>query len=449
MLKNLIMEIEVIGLGGYSNVIPNMTALRIDNDVIIIDAGIDVDKISQFNERESLGEIPLEKLYEIEAIPDDRILEKYRDKIRAIIITHGHLDHAGALPILAKKYKVPIYATPYTYGIIKSLFEDYGIEFSKNLKMIPPNYSINLTKNETIDFIYSTHSIPHTVMINIRTKKGNILFSSDFKFDNYPIIGKRPNYEKLREIGKEGVILLITETVRADEESKTPSEIVAKYMLYDVLFSLDTGGIIVTTFASHIARLKSIIEIAYELGRQPIMIGRSLYKYTSIAEELGMYKFSEACKIYGDAKDYPKVLKTVSKNKEDYLLIVTGHQGEPRSVLDRMAKNQLPFNFENTTVIFSNNVIPTPINEANRKILEERLKRRRAHIIKDVHVSGHAKTEDHRILLKLLNPEYIIPCHGNAMKKAAYYNNIAEEFGYVLGEDIFMLEDGQNKKIIL
>jgi len=220
-------------------------------------------------------------------------------------------------------------------------------------------------------------------------------------------------------------------------------------MLYDVLFSLETEGIIVTTFSSHISRLKSIIEIAYELGREPVMVGRSLERYTRIAEELGLYKFSEVCKIYGNPKDFPKVLKEISQKKEEYLLIVTGHQGEPGSVLSRMAKDQLPFNFENTTVVFSNNVIPTPINEANRKILEERLKRKKAHIIKDVHVSGHAKTEDHRMLLKMLNPEYIIPSHGNALKKAAYYNNVAEEFGYMLGEDVFMLEDGQSKKIIL
>jgi len=442
------MEIEVIGIGGYSNVIPNMTAVRIDDDIIIIDAGIDVDKISQFEDRETLGEISIEKLYEIEAIPDDRVLEKYKDKIKAIIITHGHLDHSGAVPLISKKYDVPIYVTPFTYGVVRDLFKDYGIEMSKNIKMITPNSSIELNKI-TIDFIHSTHSIPHTVMVNIRTEKGNIVFSSDFKFDNFPIIGKRPNYNKIREIGEEGVLLLITETVRAEEESKTPSEIVAKYMLYDVLFSLETEGIIVTTFSSHISRLKSIIEIAYELGREPVMIGRSLARYTSIAEELGLYKFSDSCKIYGNPRDFPKVLKEISQKKEEYLLIVTGHQGEPGAVLSRMAKDQLPFDFENTTVVFSNNVIPTPINEANRKILEERLRRKKAHIIKDVHVSGHAKTEDHRILLKMLNPEYIIPSHGNALKKAAYYNNIAEEFGYTLGEDVFMLEDGQSKKIII
>lgn len=446
MLKNFYMDIELLAIGGYSNVIPNMSGVRIDDELILIDMGIDVDKLAQFGERENIENLSLEKLYEIEAIPDDRILEKYRDKIKAIIITHAHLDHCGAIPFLIKKYNVPVYLTPYTYEIVKSLFEDYEIDLPKNVKKISPNSSIDLSEKIKINFISSTHSIPQSLMIDIETKKGHIIFSGDFKFDNFPIIGKRPNYEKLKSIGKENVILLVVESIRADEESKTPSEIVAKYMLYDVLFSLETEGIIVTTFASHIARLKSIIEIAYELGRKPVLIGRSLYKYTKAAENIGLYNFSEVCEIYGNSKDYPKVLKDISNKKQEYLLIVTGHQGEPGSVLDRLAKDQLPFNFENTTVIFSNNVIPTPINEANRKILEERLKRKKVHIIKDVHVSGHAKSEDHRILLKLLNPEYIIPNHGNILKKAAYYN-IAEDFGYTMGQDLFMLEDGQSKTI--
>ncbi|MEM1687984.1 MAG: RNase J family beta-CASP ribonuclease [Nanopusillaceae archaeon] len=441
------MDIELLAIGGYSHVIPNMSGIRIDDEIVLIDMGIDVDKLAQFGEREDIENLSLEKLYEIEAIPDDRILEKYQDKIKAILITHAHLDHCGAIPFLIKKYNdIPIYMTPYTYEVVKSLLEDYEISSSKNIKKISPNSSIEISEKVKINFISSTHSIPQPLMIDIETKNGHIVFSGDFKFDNFPIIGKRPNYEKLKNIGKENVILLVVESIRADEESKTPSEIVAKYMLYDVLFSLETEGIIVTTFASHIARLKSIIEIAYELGRKPILIGRSLYKYTKAAENVGLYNFSEACEIYGNSRDYPKILKEVSNKKQEYLLIVTGHQGEPGSVLDRLAKDQLHFNFENTTVIFSNNVIPTPINEANRKILEERLKRKKVHIIKDVHVSGHAKSEDHRILLKLLNPEYVIPNHGDISKKAAYYS-IAEDFGYTMGSDLFMLEDGQSKKI--
>ncbi|MEM5806541.1 MAG: MBL fold metallo-hydrolase, partial [Candidatus Aenigmatarchaeota archaeon] len=251
------MDIELLAIGGYSNVIPNMSGVRIDDELILIDMGIDVDKLAQFGERENIENLSLEKLYEIEAIPDDRILEKYRDKIKAIIITHAHLDHCGAIPFLIKKYNVPVYLTPYTYEIVKSLFEDYEIDLPKNVKKISPNSSIDLSEKIKINFISSTHSIPQSLMIDIETKKGHIIFSGDFKFDNFPIIGKRPNYEKLKSIGKENVILLVVESIRADEESKTPSEIVAKYMLYDVLFSLETEGIIVTTFASHIARLKS------------------------------------------------------------------------------------------------------------------------------------------------------------------------------------------------
>lgn len=435
------MEIELYALGGYSEIGANMTGIRINDKIILIDMGINVDKIVQFGEREDIYSIPIEKLYEIEAIPNDRLID--REKVKAIIITHAHLDHVGAVTFLASKYNCPIYATHYTAEIIRSLEEDSGNLIANDIKKISPNSSIEIDGIK-INLINSTHSIPQTVMVDIETPKGHILYSSDFKFDNYPILGKRTNIEKLKKIGNEGVLLLITETTRADEESKSPSEIIAKYMLYDVLFSLDSEGIIVTTFSSHIARLKSLIEIAYEMGRKPILVGRSLAKYTEAAENISLYNFSEAAEIYGDAKDFPKILKKVNENKKDYLLIVTGHQGEPGSVLDRMAKDQLPFDFNNTTVIFANNVIPHPINEANRKILEERLKRKGARIIKDVHVSGHAKAEDHRILLRLLNPEYIIPTHGDIRKRASYYN-IVSEYGYTLGEDIFLLEDGQSK----
>jgi len=437
------MEIEIIAVGGYEEIGANMTAIRIDDTVILIDMGLYVDKIVSFGERENINEIPVQKLYEIGAIPDDRILEDLKDKVKAIVISHAHLDHVGATHILAPKYNAPIYASPYTVEILRSLEEDAGIVIPNKVKKISPNSKIKVN-GITINFISTTHSIPQTVMIDIETKKGHIIYSSDFKFDNFPLIGKRPDYDKLKSIGDEGVIALIVETTRADEESKSPSEIIAKYMLYDVLSSVDTDGIIVTTFASHIARLKSLVEISYELDRKPIFIGKSLGKYLKAAEKLGLYNFSEVSEIYDNASIYPKVLENIMKEREKYLLIVTGHQGEPGSVLDRLAKDQLPWDFNNTTVIFANNVIPYPINEANRKLLEERLRRKGAHIIKDVHVSGHAKSEDHRMLLKLLRSEYIFPMHGTITKRAAYVE-LAEEHGYNLGENIFLLQNGQRK----
>jgi ribonuclease J len=438
------MEIELIPIGGYSYIGKNMSAIRIDDEIIIIDIGLNVDKISQFGEREDFIDKPMKELYELDIIPDDNILEKYKDKIKAIILTHAHLDHVGAVNFIAPKYNVPIYGSPYTIEIIKEQEKEYGIVLPNDLKKISPNSSIKISDKITINFINITHSIPQALMIDIQTNKGHIVFSGDFKFDNFPLIGKKPNIKKLREIGKEGVLLLITETTRADEESKSQSEIIEKYMLYDVLNSIDTKGIIITTFASHIARLKSIIDLGKEINRKVIFIGRSLGKYIKAAENIGLYNFSENSEIYSDARDFRKLFERLNKNKEEYLLVATGHQGEPGSVLDRLARGNFDFDLNDTTIIFANNIIPHPINEANRKILEERLKRKKANIIKDIHVSGHAKAQDHLTLIKMLNPEYIIPNHGDINKKASYYNIISEE-GYTLGEDIFFIEDYQSK----
>ncbi|MGC9079248.1 MAG: RNase J family beta-CASP ribonuclease [Nanopusillaceae archaeon] len=442
------MEIELIPIGGYSYIGKNMSAIRIDDEIIIIDIGLNVDKISQFGEREDFINKPIKELLDLDIIPNDSILEEYKNKVKAIVLTHGHLDHIGAVNFIAPKYNVPIYGSPYTIELVKMQEKEYGIILPNDLKKISPNSTVEISENIKIRFINMTHSIPQSLMIDIITKKGHIIFSGDFKFDNFPLLGKRPDYKKLKEIGNEDVLLLITETTRADEESKTQSEIIEKYMLYDVLRSIDTKGIFITTFSSHIARLKSIIDLAKEMNRKVVFVGRSLLRYIRAAEEIGLVNFSSEAEIYGDPRDYKKVFERVEKNKEEYIVVCTGHQGEPGSILDRIARGDIKFNLEDTTVIFANTVVPHPINEANRKILEERLKRKKASIIKDVHVSGHAKAQDHKMLIKMLNPEYIIPNHGDINKKASYYN-IVSSMGYTLGEDIFFVEDHQRKIFIV
>ncbi len=442
------MEIEIKAVGGYEEVGANLTALRIDDTVILIDMGLMVDKLTSLGEREDINSAPLSRLYELGAIPDDRVIENWRSKVKGIFISHAHLDHVGAAPFLAGRYSAPVYATPYTVRILKSLCEDAGIVLPNDIKQIPPNSRVKINDKIEVEMLHITHSIPQTAMIVVHTPEGAIVYAADFKFDNFPTIGKRPDYNRLKEIGKEGVIALITETTRADEESKSSSEVIAKYMLYDVLSSVEDEGLIVTTFASHIARLKSLVEIAGELDREVVFLGRSFGKYLPAAEELGFYNFSEVAQIYSNARDYPRVLKQVAKEKSKYMLIVTGHQGEPGSVLDRMAKDQLPWDFEGNTVVFANTVIPYPTNQANRQLLEERLKKRGAHLIKDVHVSGHAKAEDHRMLIRMLKPQYIFPMHGTIIKRAAYIN-IASEFGYELGEDIFLLQNSHSKVLKL
>ncbi len=443
------MEIEIKALGGYEEVGRNMTALRIDDEVIILDMGLHVDRIVSYGERDALQKLPLEKLYEIEALPDDRLIENWRDKVKGIFISHGHLDHVAGAPFLASKYKAPIYATPFTIEVLKFLAKDNGVTLPNPLKAVPPNSRVRVSDKIEVEFVYVTHSIPHSTIIVVHTPEGAIVYACDYKWDNHPLIGQTSNVKRLKEIAREEDILaLIVESTRVDEESKTPSEIIARYMLEDVLKSLeDTKAIIVTTFSSHIARLKSIFELAWEIDRIPVFLGRSLAKYIGVAEKLGFINFTEETDVLGNPKDIAQKLKEVQLQKDKYLLVVTGHQGEPGSVLDRMSREQLPWKWDKEdVVIFSSFVIPYPTNIANRQIIEQRLKHKGVHIIKDVHVSGHARKEDHRRLLRILKPKLIIPMHGEMHKRAAYVELAIEE-GYEFGKDVVLLQNGQSIKI--
>jgi len=193
------MEIEVIAVGGYEEIGANMTAIRVNDTTIIIDMGLHVDKIASFGERENVNNVPVQRLYEIEAIPDDRILNDIQDTVKAIIISHAHLDHVGATHILAPKYKAPIYATPYTTEVLKSLAEDAEIVIPNTIKKISPNSKIKVGKNIEVELTNITHSIPQSTLIDIKTPKGHIVYACDYKFDNFPLLGKRPDYNKLKD----------------------------------------------------------------------------------------------------------------------------------------------------------------------------------------------------------------------------------------------------------
>lgn len=440
--------ISVYALGGFEEIGKNMTAIEIDEEIIILDMGLHVDKIVSYGEREEVSKLSLKELKEIDAIPDDSILDKKREKVKAIIISHAHLDHIASVPYLESKYNCPIYLTPYSKEVLKFLAKNEGIKIKNKIKVVPPNHCLKISNNIEVLFLSITHSIPQSVIPVIRTKYGNIVYACDFKFDNHPILGKRPDYKKIKEIGKEGVKLLIVESTRVDEESKTPSEVVAKYMLEDVMQGLEHAkGLIVTTFSSHIARLKSIVEISERIGREPIFLGRSLKNYIKAAEKIGLIDFSSKYKIASKHEEISRILKEISNNKSEYTLIVTGHQGEPNSVLDRMSKGVFSWNWEKEdTVIFSSNIIPYPTNIANSQMLDQRLRRYNVRIIRDIHVSGHARKEDHRELIRMLNPEYILPMHGD-FKKRSMYIELAIEEGYRFGESIFLLQNGQKMDI--
>lgn len=385
--------INLYTIGGYSEVGKNMSCIEINNDAFIFDAGLFLPPIVELEDQKKEG-YNEKKLKEIDALPNDSVINNIRDKIRAIFVSHAHLDHVGALPYMANHYNAEIAATPYTIEVLKSLLSDQNLRITNRLRAVTPNSRFfikgNSGKEYEIEFLNITHSILQAALIVLHTENGAIIYANDFKFDNTPILGKKPNYNRLKEIAREGVLALIVDSLYADTERKTPSEKIARGLLEDVLLTTanENACITVTTFSSHLARLKSIVDCGKQLGREILFMGRSLQRYVSAASRLKLVPFMQDIKLISYRTQVERALKKVTKQRTKYMIVCTGHQGEPGSILDRLARNLLPFKFlSRDHVIFSSSIIPSPINIANRKQLEKRLKEKGVRIFTDVHVS--------------------------------------------------------------
>ena len=439
-------DIGIIAVGGYNEMGRNMTALHVGKDIVIFDMGLRLDQV-QIHEDVEVERMHSLDLIKLGAIPDDTVLKGVDGTVRAIVCTHGHLDHIGAISKLAHRYRAPIIATPYTIGLIKQLIKAER-KFNAENELVPMNAgeTKEISSNLSIEFIRVQHSTIDCVFIALHTPRGALLYANDFKMDRTPTLGKPPDIQRLKQLGKEGVFLMITESTNAGITGKTPSERIAKDMLHDVLVGTEEteSGIIVTTFSSHIARINAIVEIAKKMDRIPVLMGRSMDKYVKLAKRMGYIKFPDNLKVYGTRKTVDKAFARIaSEGKEKYLPIVTGHQGEPGAVLERISMDGTDYRIETgDKVIFSANVIPTPSTRANRHALETKLRMRGARIYDGVHVSGHACREDHWELLRIINPEHVIPAHGNLVMHSSYIE-MAEDTGYVLGDTVHLLRNGE------
>lgn len=440
--------IKIHTIGGYNEVGKNMTALEIGEDVILFDAGLFLPAIVGVEEREK---IPTEMgMRSLGALPDDLYLDRHnlRHKVRAIVVSHAHLDHVGAIPYLAERYNAEIIATPFTIELLKSILADSAKVLKNKLVSLKPNgtYVVKGHKPITIEMINITHSTIQCGMIAVHTPVGVVLYGNDYKFDNTPVIGDKPNYKRLKELSRVGIKALVVDCLYASDERKTPSEKIARGLLEDVLFTTDNdkSGIIITTFSSHIARLKSIVEFGKKLNREIIFLGRSLNKYVSAAQAVGAVDFLGGVKIARYRNQVEKFLKVAAKNKPRTLIVCTGHQGEPGSILDRIARQDLKYPLEKGDhIIFSSKTIPSPANEANRAELEKKLKKRNVRIFDNVHVSGHGGREDLRDLITITNPVHVIPSHGDTEKLKAGAD-LAIEMGYKLDKDVHIMFNGHH-----
>ncbi len=446
---------KVYTVGGYDQVGKNMTVVETGEDAFIFDCGLHIPALIALQEderdnRQGYGEKALRKKG---AVPDDLILDKLnlRHKVRGIFLSHAHLDHVGAVPYIAYRYNAPVVGSPFTISVLKKLMADDKKATPNKLITVNVNGSINIKgKSGTykVEFINMTHSTPHTTMIALHTPEGIALYGNDFKLDNTPVIGNPPNYAALKRISKEGVKIAIVDSLYSGHAMKTPSEKVARSMVEEVLLTVrnENSAIFVSTFSSHIARLKSIVEYGKKLNREILFVGRSLNKYVSAGNDVNLVPFKNDIRLVSYRNQVQSAFRKVSKDPGRYLVVCTGHQGEPGSILDRLSRKQLPFEFKKAdNLIFSSKTIPVPENLENKENMDKRFRKTGVRIFDNIHVSGHGGREDIRDLLSIVSPEHIIPSHGS-QEQISPLVELTSELGYKKGK-VHLLKNGQSVKL--
>ena len=415
-MENLL---SVIPLGGLEEIGMNMTVMEYGDDMIIIDAGL------MFPKEDMLG-IDF-------VIPDFSYVLENREKLRGIFLTHGHEDHTGALPFLLKQVNVPVYGTPLTLGLVREKLKEHKLD-SVELISKKPREKVEAGVF-TVEFIRVTHSIVDGVGFGIKTPVGNLVHTGDFKLDPTPVDGQLMDFHKFSEYGELGTMLLLSDSTNAEKGGYTFSEKEVRRAFEDI-FSEAKGRIIIATFASNIHRVQQAIDVAVMFNRKVILSGRSMVSNAQIALDLGYLRIPE--------NTWLKIEDLKNLNDSDVVIITTGSQGEPMSVLSRIAIDEHK-NIkikEGDVVILSAKVIPG--NENSIGSIINHLFRRGANVIyekvSEIHVSGHASKEELKLMLNLVKPKYFMPVHGEHRHKV-YHARLAEKTG-IPKSNIFLLDNG-------
>lgn len=415
-------KLKIIPLGGLHEIGKNITVFEYENEIIVVDCGL------SFPEDDMLG-IDL-------VIPDITYLEKNIDKVKGLIITHGHEDHIGAVPYILKKIDIPIYAPKLAAGLIRNKLEEHKILRSTKLIEVTQGQTIELGKNFKVEFIRSSHSIPDSVMLGIHTPAGTLLHTGDFKVDYTPIDGKLMDFGRIAELGNEGVLALMSDSTNSERKGFTMSES-SVGEVFDKLFLHCTKRIVVATFASNVHRVQQIVNSAIKYHRKIAVCGRSMINMIETARELGYIECPE--NIFID-------IDMINQYTDEQLVIITtGSQGEPMSALTRMAAgdHRKVKITPNDLVIIS--ATPIPGNEKFVSKVIDDLMQIGAEVVysslEAIHVSGHACQEEQKLILALAKPKYFIPVHGEYRQLIAH-SETAQSMG-IDKDNIIMLSNGR------
>ena len=444
------MDIEIIAIGGYEEVGRNMTAVRCGREIVIFDMGLRLDQTTIHEDADIAG-MHIADLVKIKVLPDDSVLNAVEGTVKAIVCSHGHIDHIGAIPMLAQRYNAPVIATPYTTELIRQeMAGDTKTGTAGKLMALKAGQRYNLSQNLVLEFVRTQHSIIDAVTPVLHTPDGSIVYALDFKLDRTPVIGEPPDLARLRQIGKEGVLALIVACTNVGKKGRCPSERIARDLVRDTIttYEDDKNAIIVSTYSSHVSRIKTIAECAHEIGRKPVLLGRSMEKYATTAEQMKLVSFPTTTSAFGNRRTIDRTLRRIMKaGKEQFLPIVTGHQGEPGSILTRIATGDTPYLLTpGDKVIFSANIIQNPMNVGQRHLIEARMRLVGARVFEDLHVSGHAYREDHYEFIQLLQPQHVIPAHGSLIMTAEYIQ-FAGEMGYTPNSTAHLMKNGERLKL--
>ncbi len=414
-------KLKIIPLGGLQEIGKNITVFEYGDDIVVVDCGL------AFPEDDMLG-IDL-------VIPDFTYLERNQDKIRGLVITHGHEDHIGAIPYLLQKINVPIYATKLTAGLISHKLEEHRLLKSTKLKVVNQGQTITLGKIR-VEFIRSCHSIPDAVALAIHTPAGTVVHTGDFKIDYTPIDDERMDFGRLAELGNKGVLALMSDSTNSERKGYTMSESTVGEV-FDKLFFNCTKRIVVATFASNVHRVQQIVNSAVANNRKIAVCGRSMINMISTAMELGYIDVPE--NVFID-------IDMIKNYTDDQLVIITtGSQGETMSALTRMAagEHKKVTITPNDLVIISAN--PIPGNEKYvAKVIDDLMKIGAEVVyssLEAIHVSGHACQEEQKLMLSLVRPKYFIPVHGEYRQLIAH-SETAKKVG-IKPENIFLTTNGR------